>query len=125
MISARPSTTRVKATSLPSGDRLGPVIRLRSRRSTRRLTGTVSDPAGVSYLRVALRGVRVFSWLLPNKQLAKLHHRLMMAGNPGALYFDVKNDSEKNRVSLPASGTSWSVILITKISCPSFVSSFS
>jgi tight adherence protein C len=32
-----------------------------------------------------LRGMRVFSWLLPNKQLAKLHHRLMMAGNPGAL----------------------------------------
>ncbi|MBV9791440.1 MAG: type II secretion system F family protein [Chloroflexi bacterium] len=32
-----------------------------------------------------LRGMRIFSWLLPNKQLAKLHHRLMMAGNPGAL----------------------------------------
>lgn len=32
-----------------------------------------------------LRGMRIFSWLLPNKQIAKLHERLMMAGNPGML----------------------------------------
>lgn len=34
---------------------------------------------------IMLRGMRIFSWLLPNKQLAKLHDRLMMAGNPGTL----------------------------------------
>jgi glucose/arabinose dehydrogenase/PKD repeat protein len=39
----------------PAGDKLGPVIRLRSRRPVRRLTGTVSDPAGVSSLRIAVR----------------------------------------------------------------------
>jgi tight adherence protein C len=32
-----------------------------------------------------LRGVRIFGWLLPHKRIAKLHERLMMAGNPGSL----------------------------------------
>ena len=39
----------------PAGDRLGPVIRVASRRPVRTLTGTVTDPAGVSSLRVAVR----------------------------------------------------------------------
>jgi glucose/arabinose dehydrogenase/PKD repeat protein len=39
----------------PGGDKLGPVIRLRSRRPARKLAGTVSDPAGVSSLRIAVR----------------------------------------------------------------------
>lgn len=39
----------------PGGDKLGPVIRLDRRRSARRLTGTVSDPGGVSSLKLALR----------------------------------------------------------------------
>jgi glucose/arabinose dehydrogenase/PKD repeat protein len=39
----------------PRGDTLGPVIRLRSRRPARRLAGTVSDQAGVSSLRIAVR----------------------------------------------------------------------
>ncbi|HEX6288175.1 MAG TPA: type II secretion system F family protein [Herpetosiphonaceae bacterium] len=34
---------------------------------------------------VALRGMRIFSWLLPNKRLATLHDRLQMAGSPGGL----------------------------------------
>ena len=37
------------------GDKLGPVVRLRSRRPARKLAGTVSDPAGVSSLRIAVR----------------------------------------------------------------------
>ena len=39
----------------PGGDKLGPVIRLRSRRPARKLAGTVTDPAGVSSLRIAVR----------------------------------------------------------------------
>ena len=39
----------------PGGDELGPVVRLRARRSARRLTGTVGDPSGVRSLRIALR----------------------------------------------------------------------
>ena len=39
----------------PAGDKLGPVVRLRTRRAVRKLTGTVTDPAGVRSLRVALR----------------------------------------------------------------------
>ena len=39
----------------PGGDKLGPVVRLRSRRPARKLAGTVSDPAGVSSLRIAVR----------------------------------------------------------------------
>jgi hypothetical protein len=39
----------------PGGDKLGPVVRLRSRRPARKLTGTVTDPSGVRDLRVALR----------------------------------------------------------------------
>jgi glucose/arabinose dehydrogenase len=38
-----------------AGDTLGPVIRLRSRRTARTLRGMVSDPAGVRDLKVALR----------------------------------------------------------------------
>ena len=37
------------------GDKLGPVIRLDRRSPMRRLTGTVSDPSGVSSLKLALR----------------------------------------------------------------------
>ena len=37
----------------PGGDKLGPVVRLRSRRPARSLPGTVSDPAGVRALRIA------------------------------------------------------------------------
>jgi tight adherence protein C len=34
---------------------------------------------------LALRGVRVFSWMLPHRRIANLHHRIQMAGNPGGL----------------------------------------
>jgi hypothetical protein len=39
----------------PAGDELGPVVRLRGRRSMRRLGGTVSDPSGLRSLKLALR----------------------------------------------------------------------
>src|SRR6185436_4430213 len=45
----------VPAGLAPAGDKLGPVVRLRSRRPARTLRGSVSDPSGVRELKVALR----------------------------------------------------------------------
>ncbi|MGH2978995.1 MAG: PQQ-dependent sugar dehydrogenase [Solirubrobacterales bacterium] len=50
-----PAFTATPSGLQPGGDKLGPVVRLRSRRPSRNLTGTVTDPAGVRHLRVALR----------------------------------------------------------------------
>jgi hypothetical protein len=66
----KPATLAAPVLS-PAGDKLGPVIRLKKRRSARKLTGTVADPAGVRDLHVALRARRCRWWNAAAGRLAR------------------------------------------------------
>lgn len=46
----------------------------------------LQQPFGERILKpILLKILRVFAWVLPNKQIAGLHHRLQLAGNPGGI----------------------------------------